>query len=58
MMTQTTFSFGKVYGPPVILALITATGLLSALFGDGVWDEVSWIAMAVPLAIIFWKHNC
>jgi len=48
-------SFCRVYGAASIVALITVYGLLSALFGDGIWDELSWIALAVPLAVIAWK---
>jgi hypothetical protein len=25
-------------------------GLLSALFGDGAWDALSWLALACPIA--------
>ena len=37
---------------PVILGVITAGGLISALVGDGPWDAVSWIALGLPIAII------
>jgi hypothetical protein len=50
------FSFRKVYGAPCILAAITAYGLLSALLGDGLWDELSWIALAIPLVVIARKY--
>jgi hypothetical protein len=53
-MTQTG-SFRRIYGAAAILAAITVCGLLSALFGDGIWDELSWVALAVPLAVIVWK---
>lgn len=48
-------SFRRIYGPAPILAVITLGGLLAALFGDGVWDEISWVALAVPLTVILWK---
>lgn len=50
-----TFPYRKVYGAPLVFAVITLYGLLSALIGDGVWDELSWIALASPLAIIVWR---
>jgi len=50
------FSFRKVYGPAFVLAVVTACGLLSALLGDGIWDALSWMALAVPLAVIAWKY--
>ena len=40
---------------PAAIALSTVFGLLSALLGQsGVWWVLSWIALAVPLAIIVW----
>ena len=51
------FPFRKVYGPAIVIAGITLGGLLSALFGDGVWDELSWVALAVPLAVIAWNYS-
>jgi hypothetical protein len=34
---------------PVVLAVITVAGLLSALIGEGgIWWMVSWVALAVP----------
>ena len=51
------FPFRKVYGPAIVIAGITLGGLLSALFGDGVWDELSWLALAVPLAVLAWTYS-
>lgn len=51
------YSFRKVYGAACVLAAVTACGLLSALLGDGLWDELSWICLAVPLAVIAWKYS-
>ncbi len=51
------FPFRKVYGPAVVIAVITLYGLLSALLGDGMWDALSWVALAVPLAVIAWKYS-
>ena len=51
------FPFRKVYGPAIVIAGITLGGLLSALFGDGVWDELSWCALAVPLAVLAWSYS-
>lgn len=49
------FPFRKVYGPALVLAAITLYGLLFALLGDGVWDGLSWVALAIPLLVIAWK---
>jgi hypothetical protein len=45
----------KIYGIPLLLAVITLAGLLFALFGDGVWDKLSWIFLAMPIAVMAYK---
>lgn len=54
---KSSFPFRKVYGAAVIIAVIPLCGLMSALFGDGIWDEVSWVALSIPLAIIVWNYS-
>ena len=39
---------------PILLGLLTAIGLTSALLGDGIWDVVSWCALALPLIVGAW----
>jgi hypothetical protein len=39
---------------PVVLALLTALGLVSALLGDGAWDAASWIALGIPTSVCAW----
>lgn len=39
---------------PVALAAVSAVGLLSALFGDGIWDWVSWLALSTPIVVSLW----
>jgi hypothetical protein len=51
------FPFRKVYGPGIVLAVITLFGLLSALLGDGIWDGLSWVALTIPLVVIAWKYG-
>lgn len=45
----------EIFRWPVMIGLVTAIGLASALFGDESWDILSWIALSVPLAVIAWK---
>jgi hypothetical protein len=40
-----------VWRMPAILASLTMSGLLSALFFDGFGDIWSWFALAAPLAV-------
>lgn len=39
---------------PIFLAALIVFGLLSALFGTGVWHVLSWAALALPLVVIAW----
>lgn len=39
---------------PVILALLSFAGLISALTGDGWRDLLSWTALSMPLLAIAW----
>ncbi len=41
-------SFWKVFGVPVVIALLSATGLFAALLGDGAWDSLSWLGLGIP----------
>ncbi|HEY4135725.1 MAG TPA: hypothetical protein VGO34_10975 [Alphaproteobacteria bacterium] len=45
----------RIFRVPLMLAVVTLFGLLSALLGDGLWDVLSWIALGLPLAVIAWK---
>lgn len=47
--------FKKVWLIPLLLAILTLFGLLSALLGTGYWYDLSWAAMTLPPAIIVWK---
>ncbi len=43
---------GRVWGWPVALGLLSATGLVSALVSDGWGDTWSWLALGVPLLVV------
>ena len=45
-------TFIRVWSMPAVLAAITFGGLVSALVGDGVWDQISWVALATPIALL------
>ena len=46
--------FRGVWAAPLFIAFFTTGGLLAALLGDGVWNVFSWIALAIPVAIVSW----
>lgn len=38
---------------PLLTAVLTVVGLVSALLGEGgVWWGLSWVALAIPLAVM------
>nr|WP_081771301.1 hypothetical protein [Methylibium sp. T29] len=39
---------------PVVLGVLTATGLVSALLSDAWGDVWSWFALSVPVAVMTW----
>lgn len=49
---STQLRIGKIYRWPLVMLGITFAGLLFALFGDGAWDAISWILLAIPLGVI------
>jgi hypothetical protein len=47
-------SFRRVFAIPLLLAALSAIGLLAALIGDDFWDALSWLGLGVPIAVILW----
>jgi hypothetical protein len=44
----------SIFALPLLLAFVTAIGLISALLGDGIWNLLSWIALVTPVVVIAW----
>lgn len=44
-------SLGQIFFIPVVLAVLSAAGLVAALVGDDLWDALSWLTLAVPAVI-------
>jgi hypothetical protein len=44
----------RLWGWPIALGVLTATGLLSALVSEGWGDVWSWIALGIPVAVCAW----
>jgi hypothetical protein len=36
---------------PVVIGVLSTVGLLSALLGDGIWDGLSWVVLAIPVVL-------
>jgi hypothetical protein len=52
-------SVSAIYRIPLQIAAITGIGLASALLGDGVWDWLSWLSLAVPIVLttVYWQKS-
>ncbi|MFD0750946.1 hypothetical protein ACFQZS_12395 [Mucilaginibacter calamicampi] len=50
-------TFFRIWLAPIVIAVISAAGLLSALTGDDIWDVLSWITLSVPLVVIAYFLN-
>jgi hypothetical protein len=44
----------RIFRVPLVLALLTAGGLLLGLLGDGLADGVAWLGLGVPIAVGCW----
>jgi hypothetical protein len=51
MMPRRFIPLRRIFLVPAVLAVLSAGGLASALFGNGAWDAVSWFALATPVAV-------
>jgi hypothetical protein len=36
---------------PAVIGVLNTVGLLSALLGDGIWDGLSWVVLAIPVVL-------
>jgi len=44
----------QIWGAPIVLAILTTVGLISALLGDGVWDALSAVTLGIPCLVGAW----
>lgn len=47
-------SLRQVFAAPLAIAILTIVGLISALVGDDLWDVLSWLTLAIPVAVILY----
>jgi hypothetical protein len=50
----TSSEFRRLWGWPIALGLLTASGLITALVSDGWGDTWSWFALGIPVAVMAW----
>jgi hypothetical protein len=47
-------SLGAIFAIPLLLALVSISGLVVALTGDGFRDAAAWLALGIPVAAVVW----
>jgi hypothetical protein len=52
--TASPSAFRQLWAWPLVLGLLTTSGLLSALVSDGWGDAWSWLALGGPVAVMAW----
>ena len=40
-----------IFAAPLAIGALSLVGLVAALVGDGLWDAVSWVTLAVPVLL-------
>jgi hypothetical protein len=45
-------SLRQIFVVPLAIGILSSIGLVTALVGDGWWDGLSWIALAIPVALL------
>jgi len=46
--------FGSLWGGPIAMAVLTTTGLATALVSDTWGDWWSWVGLGIPVAVMGW----
>jgi hypothetical protein len=41
----------QIFAAPVVIGALSVVGLVAALVGDGWWDGLSWLALALPVLL-------
>jgi hypothetical protein len=44
-------SLAQIFAVPLMIAIVSIAGLVSALVGDGRWNTFSWFALGLPVLL-------
>lgn len=53
-------SLSQIFAAPLVIAIVSMAGLISALVGDGWWDAVSWVGLGLPVLlylVFIWRRQ-
>jgi hypothetical protein len=43
----------QIFAAPILIGVLSTIGLIAALVGDGWWDGISWLTLALPVLLYF-----
>ncbi|MBR1125647.1 hypothetical protein JQ628_29275 [Bradyrhizobium lablabi] len=43
----------QIFAAPILIGVLSSIGLIAALVGDGWWDGISWLTLALPVLLYF-----
>jgi hypothetical protein len=46
--------FMRIWGWPLVIAVVSMVGLLAGLVGDGGWDSLAAACLGLPVALTVW----
>lgn len=46
----------KLWGKPFLFAILLLGGLIGALAGNGIWDYLCCLALAIPVLVVVRKY--
>jgi hypothetical protein len=44
-------TFWHIFAAPIVVGALSVVGLVAALVGDGWWDGLSWLSLALPVLL-------
>jgi uncharacterized membrane protein YjjP (DUF1212 family) len=57
LYVRATQSNWKIFRWPLLVAVLSIAGLLSALMGDGWYDTASWLVLGTLVGFIVWVYR-
>jgi hypothetical protein len=54
MIRPLNHSLSAIFAIPLIVGVLSLTGLIVALLGDGAWDVAGWVCIGVSIVVLVW----
>ncbi len=54
MIRPLNHSLSAIFAVPLIVGVLSLTGLIVALLGDGAWDVAGWVFIGGSIVVLVW----